>query len=318
MRILFISNGHGESAIVDRIADEVRRLEPSLGRAHFPLVGLGDGDACVPVVGPRRSLPSGGLVAMGNIRAFVSDVRAGFVSLFFAQVRFLRSAHRAYDLIVAVGDVYALGMALLARLPVVFVGTAKSAYVAPYGSLERRIMRRAVRIYVRDERTANRLRALNVPARFAGNVIADLHRSNERLAEGRWIGVLPGSRGAAYADAVRLAAVLIELGKSGGSVRAFLSVAPTLQAKDFADALRHAGWTICEGSNPTPFTALKDEVQIVAWTGDLGQLLASSEFVLGQAGTANEAAASWGVPLVALADDRSDRSGWYRMRQRRL
>ena len=84
-------------------------------------------------VGPRRAMPSGGLVAMGNVRAFARDLGAGFVGLFFAQLRFLRAARDAYGIAVAVGDSYALGLALCARLPTLFVGTAKSAYVAPYG-----------------------------------------------------------------------------------------------------------------------------------------------------------------------------------------
>ena len=52
-----------------------------------------------------------------------------------------------------------------------------------------------------------------------------------------------------------------------------------------------------------------------------GTLIAAAKIVLGQAGTANEQAASAGVPVVALDADRPARTpgdAWYRMRQRRL
>jgi uncharacterized protein (TIGR03492 family) len=54
------------------------------------------------------------------------------------------------------------------------------------------------------------------------------------------------------------------------------------------------------------------------WSDGIGGILAGATLAIGQAGTANEAAAASGVPVVALdlTDDR--RSGWYRMRQERL
>ena len=52
--------------------------------------------------------------------------------------------------------------------PLAFVGTAKSVYVAPYGPVERRILRGAARIFVRDAATADALRAHGVARRSAG------------------------------------------------------------------------------------------------------------------------------------------------------
>ncbi|MBV9408852.1 MAG: hypothetical protein JO164_08500, partial [Candidatus Eremiobacteraeota bacterium] len=168
--ILFVTNGHGEAAIAARIAQETRALG-ELRTEHFGLVGerLGGGD--FPDVGPQRAMPSGGLVAMGNVRAFARDLGAGFLGLFVRQVRFLRGARGRYAAVVAVGDAYACALARLAGPSLAFVGTAKSVYVAPYGPGERRILRGARRIFVRDAATAAALQRHGVAAEAPGNVI---------------------------------------------------------------------------------------------------------------------------------------------------
>ncbi len=316
-RVLFVSNGHGEASIAGRIAEDVRAADAGAVLDHFPLVGTGLGGATMNEVGPRRSMPSGGLVAMGNVRAFARDLQAGFVGLFFAQLRFLREARGRYDAVVAVGDAYALGLALTARAPVVFVGTAKSAYVAPYGPFERTLLRRAVDVFVRDERTAGDLQRSGVDAAAPGNVIVDLLRADAPALAGKWIGLLPGSRERAYEDGVRLARVLRALGERG-EVRGILSVAPTLDAETFARALRDDGWDVRDGAGPERLHLTSGGATIVGWTGTLGALLRSCVLVIGQAGTANEAAAACGIPVVVLDKDADLGASWYRMRQRRL
>src|SRR5471032_1406451 len=177
--VLFVSNGHGEAAIAARIAAELR-AQTGLVTEHLALVGQGFGNADFVDVGPQRAMPSGGLVAMGNVRAFAGDLRAGFLGHLIGQIAFLRRSRARYATVVAVGDVYALLLARFARRPVVFVGTAKSVYVASYGPLERRVLRGARAVFVRDEATAATLRAANVDARAPGNVIVDLLATSDR------------------------------------------------------------------------------------------------------------------------------------------
>lgn len=294
--VLFVTNGHGEAAIAARIAREWRAAG---GRAdHFPLVGAGFDETEFAEVGPRRGMPSGGLVAMGNVRAFARDVAAGWFGLFRDQLAFLAGPARGYRAVVAVGDAYACALARRTRRPLAFVGTAKSVYVSPYGALERLVLRGANRIFVRDAATAADLRRHGVAAEAPGNVIVDLLACTERFP---WtaplrIAVLPGSRERAYADAERLCAVAEAAAARTGGVEAALSCAPTLDPARFAPVLaRHPA--------------------VRPWSGPIGALLAEASIALGQAGTANEAAAANGVPVVALelADDRRD--AWYRMRQ---
>lgn len=293
--VLFVSNGHGEAAIAGRIAEEVR-ARGALRTEHFALVGERLGGDEFPDVGPQRAMPSGGLVAMGNVRAFARDLRAGFLRLFVRQIGFLLAARRQrrYAAVVAVGDAYACALARLARGPLIFVGTAKSVYVARYGALERRILRGARRVFVRDAATASDLRERGVPADAPGNVIVDLNATDVRVD---WraplrLAVLPGSRESAYADALRIAAVVAALRARGAAPDAVLSVAPSLDERRFAPAVERGG--------------------LRTWSGPLGALFHGATLVIGQSGTANEAAAAEGIPVVALADRRG---GWYRRRQ---
>jgi uncharacterized protein (TIGR03492 family) len=318
LRALFISNGHGETAIAARIARDVSRVAAgTAGLDLFPAVGTGAGAQPLALVGPRRTMPSGGLVAMGNVRAFARDLGAGFAALFAEQIGFLQSVRSRYDVVVAVGDVYALGLALLTGIPAIYVGTAKSVYVAGYGPVERTLLRKALRIFVRDEETAAELRARNVPAEAPGNVIVDLAEVRPGAPEGTWLGLLPGSREDAYGHAIRLARVVRELGGNPRLTGGLLSIAPTLSAERIASDLARDGWQIEDaGSTQLPFRARSGDATLVAWRGEFGALLAGSALVLGQAGTANEQAAARGIPVVALDDAVSGK--WYRMRQRRL
>jgi hypothetical protein len=295
-RLLFVTNGHGEIAIAARIASEVRRLAGALTE-HLALVGDDFNEGDLVTVGPRRAMPSGGLVAMGNIAAFARDVAAGFIPFWFEGRRFLRDARGKYAGVVAVGDVYGLWMALGAHTPTIFVGTAKSAYVAPYGPFECRILRRAARVFVRDAATAQGIRAHGIAAEAPGNVIADLARSTERFD---WRGdvrivVLPGSRASAYANAAEIGNVLRKVSDQR-PIDVAVSVAPGIDPQRLLNAVA---------------------MPAGAWSGSLGALFNGATLAVGQAGTANEAAAAAGLPVVALADATS-KEDWYRMRQRKL
>jgi tetraacyldisaccharide 4'-kinase len=295
-RVLFVTNGHGEAAIAARIAEELRAFG-GVVTDHFALVGERLGGAQFADVGPQRAMPSGGLVAMGNVRAFMRDLGAGFIGLFVQQLRFLRSARGRYAAVVAIGDAYVCALARIAGAPLVFVGTAKSIYVAPYGGGERRILRGATRIFVRDAATAADLRAHHVPAEAPGNVIVDLLATDARVdwRDGYRLALLPGSRERAYADALRLGDVVVTLRERVGSLDAVLSIAPNLNAERFAAALEQGG--------------------LRPWTGPIGALLHDATIAIGQSGTANEAAAAEGLPVVALELDDAPRDAWYRKRQ---
>ncbi|HTZ53887.1 MAG TPA: hypothetical protein VMB20_02405 [Candidatus Acidoferrum sp.] len=326
MKLLFVTNGHGEIAIADRIAQEVRALVPGAAIDHLPLVGESRSEY-MREVGPRRAMPSGGLIAMGNLRNIAADLRGGLLGLTLKQRAFLAGARGEYERVVAIGDVFALLMALGARAPTTYVGTAKSVRVAPYGALERRVLRRADTVFVRDEATAQRLRELGVDANAPGNVIVDLFGGPDDphadvAAEGfaPLLVLFPGSRQSAYADARFLLLVVARLAGERPHLGALVSVAPLLDPARFAADFRADGWEVDERTDARiPFVVRRGErVYARAWRGAIGPLLARAQLVMGQAGTANEAAAAAGVPVVAFERDRDRKTAWYRMRQHGL
>ncbi len=324
MRVLFVSNGHGEASIADRIALELASILEDASLDHLALVA-GPAFGTMREVGPRRAMPSGGLIAMGNLVNIARDLRAGLAGLTAAQYRFLRGARGSYDLAIAVGDAYALAMTLAAGAPTIFVGTAKSVSVAPYGPYEVRLLRRAAACFVRDEATARALRERGLTVEKSANAIVDLFAAEDDPRASRAydgfspaIALLPGSREAAYADARLLTGVVRALASRRPSAGAVLSIAPGLQTERFALDARRDGWEVRERGDDPVALELRANGRVVvrAWRGALGPLLSRADLALGQAGTANEAAAAAGVPVIAL--EPSAKSGWYRRRQRAL
>jgi uncharacterized protein (TIGR03492 family) len=315
--VLFVSNGHGEIAIAARIAREVGERS-TIRCCHLALVGDAGHSDALHDVGPRRKMPSGGMVAMGNVANIARDIAAGLGPLTFAQWRFLARNRSEFCAAVAVGDAFALFMALRARIPVIFVGTAKSVYVAPYGRFEERLLRRAYAVFVRDDATVQRLQAHGIRA-AAANVMADLGVAEKPERPGLdgdpLIALFPGSRESAYGNARFLLDVTLRVHALRPRVRAVLSVAPGLDPARFAAELRRNDARVMPLEDPLePFSVCAGEVEIVrAWSGEIGAVIDRAALVLGQAGTANEAAAAAGVPVVAF-----EGGGWYRSRQAAL
>ncbi|HVS45325.1 MAG TPA: hypothetical protein VMS32_01520, partial [Verrucomicrobiae bacterium] len=317
---------HGEIAIAARIAQELTAILPDVVCDHLALVGDFAHPSAMHDVGPRRAMPSGGLVAMGNVGNIARDLYGGLIALTLAQWRFVRGARGRYDAVLAVGDVFALLMGLCVKAPAFFVGTAKSVYVAPYGPMEERVLAKATAVFVRDRATAERLNGHGVGALAPGNVIVDLFavdddpRADAAAADFAPVIVLfPGSRQEAYADGVVLADVVRELASDRRALGAVLSIAPGLSAQRYADELSAAGWRVVAGNDPMPFSLADGERTIVrAWRGSIAPLLRRATLVIGQAGTANEAAAAAGVPVAALELAAARKTHWYRMRQQGL
>jgi tetraacyldisaccharide 4'-kinase len=321
--VLFVSNGHGEAAIADRIAEELAAIAPQLQLDHLALVGE-PSSAAMRDVGPVRTMPSGGLVAMGNVGNIVRDVGAGLLGLTIRQRRFLAGVRGRYGVVAAIGDTYAFVMARAAGVPTVFVGTAKSAAVAPYGPLEAKMLRSAAACFVRDAATARQLAGRGVAA-DAANVIADLGAAGgvarRPLPEGASPAVvlLPGSREDAYGNTRLLLRIALELARERPAFGAAVSVAPGIDAERML-AAAPAGWAPGTGPDPEiPWTLeLDGRVCVRAWSGGLTAMFSGADLVLGQAGTANEAAAAAGVPVIALERPRRGRAAWYRRRQQGL
>ncbi|MBW4579669.1 MAG: lipid-A-disaccharide synthase-related protein [Tildeniella nuda ZEHNDER 1965/U140] len=147
MRILCLSNGHGEDAIAIRILRELQQQPNPPELAALPIVGEGHAytDSGIPLIGSVKTMPSGGFIYQDG-RQLARDIRGGLLQLTLAQLRAIRTwattaeTQRRRDmtphsplptphsLILAVGDIVPLFFARLSGLPYAFVGTAKSEY----------------------------------------------------------------------------------------------------------------------------------------------------------------------------------------------
>ena len=140
------------------------------------------------------------------------------------------------------------------------------------------------------------------------------------------LAVLPGSR----ADAPTVAAEMFErvsaiarlLQAGRQRIQAFVSVAPGVDPHVVVTALRERGAQLpsVRGGPGVVSRVAADSLELVIVWGCFGDVLAASQVALGQAGTANEQAAGFGLPVVAALEpgETPAKMQWYRMRQKRL
>ncbi|MBE9096520.1 lipid-A-disaccharide synthase-related protein [Tychonema sp. LEGE 07203] len=206
MKLLCLSNGHGEDAIALRILRELQQHPHPPQLAVFPLVGEGQAFAQLEnarIIGPVQRMPSGGFIYMDR-KEFLRDVKGGLLQLTVAQFKAIRAWVRSQTesgnqdaVILACGDIVPLLFAWLGGAPYAFVGTAKSDYYlrdengplprkshifgwissprSVYFPWERWLMtrNRCRAVFVRDALTAETLEKLGIPAYNFGNPMMD-------------------------------------------------------------------------------------------------------------------------------------------------
>lgn len=135
LRLLVLSNGHGEDVIAVRILQELQKLSHPPEIFALPLVGEGHAyrKLGIPLIGAVRNMPSGGFVYMDN-KELLRDVRGGLVQLTLSQIKAMRNwvKNQKFDnrqtAVLAVGDILPLLFAWVSGANYAFVGTAKSEY----------------------------------------------------------------------------------------------------------------------------------------------------------------------------------------------
>src|SRR5438309_3451091 len=283
--------------------------------AAFPLAGAGAAYRGIPMLDPRRQLPSGGFGLRGSWRAIWADLRAGIVSLWLGQRARLRQLRGRHHLVVAIGDVYCLWMAARAGGPLVFIATAKSEYNEPHRWLERMLIRRhSAAVFTRDQATADALRRAGLPATYAGNPLMDTIGLTGTLvspdATGPTVTILPGSRTDAYTN---LQPLLHLCAAVASRVQAnFLCALASSIDVDRAKAdVEAAGWQATGD-------LLKREGATVRLTRAFGDAVQAADVVVGLAGTANEQAAGLGKPVVTFPGPGTQATSQFVRLQKRL
>jgi uncharacterized protein (TIGR03492 family) len=92
MKLLSLSNGHGEDAIAVQILKALRQSNPSPEMAALPMVGEGYAysQAGIPIAGPVKKMASGGVIYLDGGRQLWGDGRGGLLGLTLAQYRVVR------------------------------------------------------------------------------------------------------------------------------------------------------------------------------------------------------------------------------------
>ncbi len=270
-KILIITNGHGEDQTAAQI---IRALGNDFDIWVLPLVGEGKefGSLSVNILGNTKALPSGGF-SLRNIFALPKDIFNGLFSLFYSQIKTLRSVHGQFDLVISIGDIIPIFGAMLTKCPFIFIGVNKSEYYKSlafnYTTLEKWILKTYAKVvFVRDQITFDTLKKQGLNVLYAGNPIMDglkeiSNNKDQDPNESKIIGFLPGTRTEDIEKNLEdFKAIEIELHKIDRNLQ-FL-------------------------------TAYKNQKY------SFEEILYNSDIVVGLSGTGNEQAAGMGKPVVAF------------------
>ena len=291
MKLLCISNGHGEDVIAGRILQAIQRHPEAPELYALPMVGFGRPyqKLDIPLIGPTQKMPSGGFIYMDS-RQLARDIKGGLLQLTLAQFSAVRAWAQSGGAILAVGDLVPLLFAWFSGVKYAFVGTAKSDYyfrdeigplqrLSPWQRLQSRAAsiyypwerwlmarRRCKAVFLRDELTTERLQRWPIPAIYAGNPMMDglepsaaglslsIQDSPEEEEEPLTVVLLPGSREPeAYGNWEQMLTVVSGLIQTFRQRRVLLlaAIAPGLDLDTFQKPLKNQGWLPKTTAQPT-------------------------------------------------------------------
>jgi uncharacterized protein (TIGR03492 family) len=285
MKLLCLSNGHGEDAIALRILQHLQQHPNQPKLMALPLVGEGRAftDSGIAIAGPVKRMPSGGFIYMDS-RQLARDLRGGLLQLTWEQLQVVKTWTQEGGAILAVGDIVPLLFAWWSGAPYAFVGTAKSDYYqrdeigllprkswfddrlerwwgSVYHPWERWLMSRdrCKAVFPRDTLTTSRLKKWAIPAVDLGNPMMDgLEPTGQHfIAEKKALGsaqsltvvLLPGSRPPeAYENwqVIMAAAAGLISSFRQRSLLFLAAIAPTLDLDPLYQTLQVQGWQPAE------------------------------------------------------------------------
>jgi uncharacterized protein (TIGR03492 family) len=310
-RFLFVSNGHGEDWIAAAI---VGRLPQTIHVDAYAMIGAGNAyNGVCPLVGPRATLASQGWRNVkGSLRR---DVATGGLRIVPPALKFLRQALGRYDRVVVVGDmVGVIAAATTGHRGLFYLDVYKTGAARLYSAAERWVIKKSCQtVFCRASSLAQALVTMGVDARCAGNVMMDTIPSGDYDATARRtrpaaVTLLPGSR-ALTAESFALQVAALRTLPAELRPDVFLAVAGGINVDDLAreTGLRRTPLLSAESAD---LGQLSDgDITIhMARGGALANLLAASDFVLSQAGTATVQALGSGKPAITFINERDRRS----------
>ncbi len=334
MKLLCLSNGHGEDAIALRLLRALQQQPNCPELAALPLVGAGHGFAQsgIPVIGPVKQLPSGGFIYMDS-KQFARDLKGGLLTLTRQQLKTVRTWAQQGGAILAVGDIVPLLFAWYSGAAYAFVGTAKSDYYlrdeagllprprwfdrlenwsgSIYLPWERWLMsrRRCRAVFPRDRITSDILSQWKIPVFDVGNPMMDgLEPTGVAFPTG-WdsltVALIPGSRPPeVYDNWQQMLQAVAGLVETVGRKLVFLvAIAPGLDRDVLHQALTTDGWRARDGKTgeDTVYT-LQASLQgaTLLLTTAFNDCIQTADVAIAMAGTATEQFVGLGKPALLL------------------
>jgi uncharacterized protein (TIGR03492 family) len=336
MKLLCLSNGHGEDVIATRIVQELQQQTVPPEIVALPIVGEGRAYTRlgITILGPARVMPSGGFIYMDK-RQLLRDLQGGLVQLAWKQLKVARTWAMQGGKILAVGDIVPLLFAWLSGATYGFVGTAKSEYYlrdesAPlsgtgrrqewsgsvYLPWERWLMShpRCKAVFPRDRLTTEILQQWAIPAFDLGNPMMDglepqfLERENSQagVQPQLTIVLLPGSRPPeAYNNWQQIVTAITGLVQEFASIMFLGAIAPGLNLEPLGQTLQSQGWRLdtqaqAAFNDPTALTFIQANATLLLTQHAYNDCLHQADLAIAMAGTATEQVVGLGKPAIAM------------------
>ncbi len=335
MKLLILSNGHGEDQIAIRIVEQLQSVTKELELAALPIVGEGYAynKLNIPIIGRVQQMPSGGFIYMGG-NPLWQDLKGGLIQLTIEQIEIVRQWGKKGGLILAVGDIVPLLYAWIGGGNYAFVGTAKSEYYlrneagwlsqtswlerqlgSVYLPWERWLMSRdrCLAVFPRDSLTTKILQKWSIPAIDLGNPMMDglevdrddISKSEDKLS----ILLLPGSRMpealSNWQQILDAVTEVVNTFKQDRRLEFLGAIAPALNSKAFQEQLIDGGWKISLDApksidDPQAVTFLKDNATLTLTQNSYAQCLQRADIAIAMTGTATEQVVGLGKPVITM------------------
>ncbi len=321
MKLLCLSNGHGEDVIAVRILQELQKKAPQIELVALPIVGAGKAYQClnIPIWGKVQVMPSGGFNQ--DRQQLWRDVQGGLIQLSIEQWRSVRRWAATGGKILAVGDLVPLLLAWQSGAQYAFVGTAKSEYYLrhPDGQLlnyaniesrlggvyfpwERWLLSRpnCQTVFPRDRITTESLQKFGIPAFDLGNPMMDGLETDWQPHDRKdlRITLIPGSRPPEVYEnwAVILQGLnsLLISHPDNRTIGAVAAITPSLDITEFEKLLHQYQW------QPIADGWVKQNCTLNLWTGRYNDCLAYGQMAIAMAGTATEQFVGLGKPAIIM------------------
>lgn len=323
MKIVIISNGHGEDIIGMSLAKELAALGYTIQAIPIVGKGLAYEQAGFEVLGPRKETPSGGFV-IGRPKALWEDFVSGLIPMSYQQYRAIYKASRDTTATLVVGDIYGIllgnfwGKRPLFQMQCLVSVRAWDFNIPnrkPYGVLERYMMRKAVRIYPREQEGADWLAANGVPnVEYLGNPMLDALSGTDLAISSPYLLLLPGSR----TDAYQSLPLMMEAARLLRSV----GLTPVVAWAGLPlERLEVSGWSReSTGKNEGLIERWMhpDGTEVYLTRGAFKAALMGAKLALSTSGTAAEQAAGFGIPVVGFPTDGPQYTPVFAENQKRL